>query len=292
MVDLHTHSTASDGLLTPTALADLAHREGLTALALTDHDTTAGLAEATLACEKWGIRLVPGIELDIEWETGEFHLLGLGLTQTAPLEETIVDLQRRRHERNLHIFSLMQDAGLKGDYQEVQDLAGGGQVGRPHFARYLVQKGKVDSVQGAFNHFLGKGCLFYVKKAGLDFSTALGVIHQCGGLAVMAHPLSLYLSFTKLEEYLGPWKDQGLDGIEAWHPGATRKDCQRLEALAQGLGLKVSAGSDFHGDNRKDRRLGHTAGDQAIDEEIFNQLFAGEVAERAPGLPIRDKDVS
>lgn len=288
MIDLHTHSTASDGQFSPRDLAEKAFREGLTALALTDHDTTAGLAEAGQACAARGIRFLGGIEVEIEWEAGEFHLLGLDLKNPEALGDALTDLQDRRLQRNRKIFALMQEAGLKGDYSEVEALAAGGQVGRPHFARFLVQRGKVESIQDAFTHFLGKGGTFYQKKAGLDLAQAIDLIHSAGGLALVAHPMSLYLSFTKLGEKLAEWKTLGLDGIEAWHPGAQPRECRRLEKLAREAGLKMSAGSDFHGDNRPDRRLGHTSGGQPISEKILEGLLA----ETGASVPIIENDGS
>lgn len=274
MVDLHTHSTASDGRLSPTELVALAATRALTALALTDHDTVAGLTEAALACQSKGIRFIPGIELEVESDTGEFHLLGLGFSQwQTGWVEGLEELQALREDRNRRIFQRMTEAGIVGDYEEVRELAQGGQVGRPHFARFLVHRGKVETLQEAFVHFLGRGQLFYEKKAALSLERALSLVHAGGGLALVAHPLSLQLSFTALEEKLGLWKAMGLDGIEAWHPGAEPRQCRRLEALAARWGLKVSAGSDFHGDNRPDRKLGLTAGGKPIGAEVMEGLW-------------------
>lgn len=273
MIDLHAHSTASDGLLSPSQLVTLAHKNGVTMLALTDHDTVAGLAEAAQACQQYGIRFVPGIEIEVEVDTGEFHLLGLGLhAWNSPWAGRVRQLQALRVERNLRIFEKMREAGIRGNYEEVEQLAVGGQVGRPHFARFLVQRGKVETVQEAFNHFLGRGQLFYEKKAALPLQEALDLVHTGGGLALLAHPLSLQLGFGELEERLIAWKSQGLDGLEAWHPGAEPRQCRRLEALARRCGLKVSAGSDYHGENRPGRKLGWTAGGLAIDDRFAEEL--------------------
>ncbi len=276
MIDLHSHSTASDGRLSPTKLVETAARRGLSVLALTDHDTTAGLAEAQKACQEAGITFVPGIEWEIQ-HTGEFHLLGLGLQNWGgEFQDAVLFLQSLREQRNRKIFSKMQEAGLKGHFEDIEELAQGGVVGRPHFARWLVNRGKVKTIQDAFTHFLGRGKLFYEPKAGLELGQALELIHRAGGVAVVAHPFSLGLSWEALKEQLSVWKDQGLDGLEAWHPSATTAACQRLEALAASLHLKVSAGSDFHGENRPDRVLGHTAGRQPISCRFYEQLFAVE----------------
>jgi len=275
MVDLHSHSTASDGRLSPTDLVALAARRGLSALALTDHDTVAGLDEAQRACQTQGLTLVPGIELEVESDSGEFHMLGLGLRQwetgwVAGLDK----LQALRDDRNRRIFGKMTEAGIRGDYEEVLALAQGGQVGRPHFARFLVARGKVKTIQDAFTHFLGRGQLFYEKKAALPVQEAIALLHAGGGLAIVAHPMSLQMDFRELEEKLGVWKDLGLDGVEAWHPGAEPRHCRRLERLAARWDLKISAGSDFHGDNRPDRALGLTSGARPIDSQFLEALFA------------------
>lgn len=275
MVDLHSHSTASDGRLSPTNLVALAASRRLTALALTDHDTVAGLAEAEQAANDCGIRFVPGIELEVESETGEFHLLGLGISAwNREWSRRLDEIQVMRDQRNRRIFAKMTDAGIRGDYDEVRQLAQGGQVGRPHFAQFLVNRGKVETIQDAFNHFLGNGRLFYEKKAALPLPQALDLVHDGGGVAVIAHPMSLQLNYAELEPKLEAWKALGLDGIEAWHPGTDPRHCRRLEAMARRVGLKVSAGSDFHGENRPDRQLGLTSGGRTIEDNVLEELLA------------------
>ena len=275
MVDLHSHSTASDGRLSPAGLVALAASRGLKALALTDHDTVAGLGEAEQAAGAAGIRFVPGIELEVESSTGEFHLLGLGLSQwKTAWARRLDEIQLLREERNRRIFAKMTQAGIRGGYDEVRALAQGGQVGRPHFAQFLVNRGKVETIQDAFHHFLGAGRQFYEKKAALPLPRALELVHEGGGLAVVAHPTSLQLTFGELEERFAEWQALGLDGVEAWHPGTEPRHCRRLETAARRLGLKVSAGSDFHGENRPDRQLGLTSGGRPIDDSVLEELLA------------------
>lgn len=274
MIDLHSHSTASDGRLSPRELVLLAARDGLKALALTDHDTIAGWDDAERSARETGLVFVPGVEIEIESPTGEFHLLALGLSRSCPdLEAELGRLRESREERNLKIFQKMKEAGVSGEYAEVVESALGGVVGRPHLARFLVQKGRVASVKEAFDKFLGRGQMFYEKKAGLDLARALELVHRAGGIALVAHPLSLYLSLAKLEERFTEWKDLGLDGLEAYHPGAPLAKCQQLEDLGRRLGLRISAGSDFHGDNRPDRRLGHTSGGRPIGDEFYKEVL-------------------
>ncbi|MDR3161993.1 MAG: PHP domain-containing protein [Spirochaetaceae bacterium] len=277
MIDLHTHSTASDGSFSPAALIDAAADQGLTVLALTDHDTMNGLEEAQNKALVRGIRFIPGIELEIAWRPeipqGEFHLLGLGISRpSASFLEAVAELTRLREERNRKILDAMRKMDIGIDLEEVAALSGGGSIGRPHFAAALVRRGLVKNQEQAFSRFLGKGKPFYVPKAALEFSTAAALIKESGGLAVLAHPMSLYLSWGRLPSLVRELKDRGLDGIEAWHPTAKVGACRRLEALGLSLGLFITAGSDFHGEWRPDRKLGITAGNRRISEAVLEAI--------------------
>ncbi|GHU80830.1 phosphatase [Spirochaetia bacterium] len=290
MVDLHTHSSASDGALNPGQLIDEAAKRGLKAIALTDHDTLRGLEEAGKEAESRGIALIPGIELEISWElsspeanapaspviNGEFHLLGLGIRRPSQdFLDTLGDLAGVRERRNLQILDRMREAGINADYKEVLALAGGGSVGRPHFAALLIGRKLAKNQEQAFNRYLGKGKPFYVPKAGLEFRRAVELIRASGGIAVLAHPMSLYVSWGRLPDLMKHLADMGLDGIEAWHPTAKVSACKRLENLGKSLGLAITAGSDFHGAAiRPDRKLGFTAGNRKIDDEILAQIEA------------------
>ncbi|MDR2313696.1 MAG: PHP domain-containing protein [Spirochaetaceae bacterium] len=298
MIDLHTHSSASDGSLSPARLVEQAARVGVGALALTDHDTLAGLEEAKNAAEALKIRFIPGVELEIQPEKpgrgpsagaepedpqagwggilsmkGEFHLLGLGISRvTAEFHSTLDWLRGARERRNLIMIEKMKNAGIEADYGSVKAFAGGMLVARPHFALFLISKKVVKNQEQAFRRWLGKGRPFYAPREGLAFAEALRLIHQAGGAAVLAHPLSLYVSWGRLPDLFARLKDQGLDGIEAWHPNAGAGACKRLEELGRRLGLCITAGSDFHGSSRPDRKLGHTAGGRAIDDRFLEAL--------------------
>jgi len=280
MIDLHTHSRASDGALSPTELIELAHRRGLSALALTDHDTVGGLEEAREAAARRGIRFIPGIELEIAWKSaqdhGEFHLLGLGIRpETAALQEALAERRRCREARNRGILEkLATELGVHADYADLQNLSGGGSIGRPHFALLLAQRGLVKTPLQAFDRYLGRGRPLYAPMVGMELDQAIRVIREAGGIAVVAHPLSLYVSWGRLTGLLQDFAAQGLGGIEAWHSNATVHACRRLEAMAGSLGLSVTAGSDFHGEARPDRRLGLTAGGLEIDDR-FLSVFCG-----------------
>ena len=287
MIDLHTHSTASDGSLSPSELISEAKRRGLSAIALTDHDTLGGLEEAARAAEDLGLRFIPGIEIEIcrfrptareescaetpaPEVSGEFHLLGLGISRPsrAFLDE-VAGLSRRREARNREILDRMHELSIDASYEEIQALAGGHSVGRPHFAAFLVERRIAKNREQAFARYLGKGKAFYVPTEGMDFEKALSGIKESGGIAVLAHPMSLYVAWGRLPELVQSLKDQGLDGLEAWHPTAKVRTCKRLEELALSLGLAVTAGSDFHGEARPDRKLGITAGGKKIDDAFL-----------------------
>jgi predicted metal-dependent phosphoesterase TrpH len=275
MIDLHTHSRASDGELTPPELLQFARKRGLAAIALTDHDTIDGLEEAREEAIRQGIQFIPGIELDVGYEpvtrNGEFHLLGLGLKTIGPgFREALRDIRRKREERNLLILErIEEELGVKVDYGEVQAISGGGALGRPHFATLLVNRRIVKNQEQAFAKYLGKGRPLYMEKEKLGFSQALGLIREAGGIPVLAHPLSLRLSWGKLPAFITTLAAQGLAGIEAWHPSAKVQACKRLEALGKSLGLYITAGSDFHGSFRPDRKLGFTAGARPIDDSFL-----------------------
>jgi len=285
MIDLHTHSTASDGSFSPSALIAEAAKRGLSAIALTDHDTTGGLNEASKAAKENGIRFIPGIEIEIAWNAnGEFHLLGLGLGELKDgFTRVLEELSRRREERNMEIVDRMNKAGIEVSYSEISKQAGrsetgtatsGRSIGRPHFAAYLAEKKIVKNRKQAFSRYLGKGRPFYIPKVGLEFDLALKTIHESGGIAVLAHPMSLYTAWGKLPELIKSLKEKGLDGIEAWHPSTKVSYCKRLEELGRKLGLYITAGSDFHGEARKDRKLGVTAGGKIISETFLEDIPA------------------
>ena len=302
MIDLHTHSTASDGSLSPSSLVEEAIKRGLSAIALTDHDTVGGLAEAADAARGKGIRFIPGIELQILWDEengGEFHLLGLGIQKPSPgFMAAVEDLARRREERNLEIIRKMNAAGLEASYDDICRIARAESndeeagtsfaksIGRPHFAAFLVMKKIVRNREQAFARYLGKGKPFYVPKAGLEFEQTAALIRESGGIAVLAHPMSLYVSWGRLPGLVKNLKERGLDGLEAWHPTAKESACRRLEELGRNMELHVTAGSDFHGEARPDRKLGITAGGKKIADSYLEELLIPHSSFLIPHSPL------
>ena len=274
MIDLHTHSDASDGELTPSALVDLASVSGITALALTDHDTLTGLEEAERRANEVGMRFIPGVETEVEFEPGEFHLLGLGMDQypTGPLENFLEEIRRRRNTRNSEMVSLMNTGGLSITLEELDLLAGGEVTGRLHFARWLINQKQAKNVPDCFERWLGPGCPYHVPKQLPKLEEALEAIHTSGGKTVIAHPMSLWISWGRMGKYIPEWKEIGLDGIEARHSGASKREASRFEELAVQNGMFITGGSDFHGTGRPDRRLGYGAEDIPLEDDLLNQF--------------------
>lgn len=272
MVDLHTHSTASDGSLSPGELASLSLKTGLSVWALTDHDTVDGIDEAAAACAGTAVRFVPGVELAVQWRSpGEFHLLGYGISPDDRVLRSLLDeAAASRVRRNEKMADLFRREGVEIDMDKIRECAGGkGVVGRPHFARYLVAAGVVKNVDHAFSRYLAVNKPCYVERENVGLEQAVAAITHAGGVPVIAHPLSLYVSWGKMERTIAAIRGSGVRGLEAWHPGARVADCRRLEKIAATLGMAVTGGSDFHGAARPDRKLGFTAGNKGIEDRFF-----------------------
>lgn len=273
MIDLHVHTTASDGQYSPTQIIQMAAEKNINLLAITDHDTINGIEEGKIAAEKAGITLIPGVELNINFPTGEFHLLGLGLkTFSSSFTQILETLVYNREQRNIQMITKMQSAGVDISLEEMQTEFPNTILGRPHFAAMLVKKGFVKDRQVAFDKYLGKGRPWFVDRVGSNLDEAIIAIKESGGVPVVAHPMSLYLSWGKLPDTLKDFYERGIAGIEAYHPGARVTDCIRLEETARKIGLFVTAGSDFHGEKiRADRKLGHTCGKKKIEDRFWTE---------------------
>jgi hypothetical protein len=259
--DLHTHTTASDGTLTPTELVRAARERGLSLLAITDHDTTAGVAEARRAAAGDGaaVRIVPGVELSAEGPPGKCHLLGLGIDpDDETLREALARLSGDRQTRNARMAERLRALGVPLTLDEVAAVApAGANVGRPHFAQALVEKGIVVTLKEAFDRFLGDGAPAYVAKAVLSPADAIALIHGAGGRAFVAHPGLLRL--REHETHEGRLRDLqalGMDGVEAYYGAHAPAQTERFLRLARKLGLLVTGGSDFHGANKPEVLLG------------------------------------
>ncbi len=245
--DLHSHSNISDGALSPTDLVRRAHEHGVTALALTDHDTTAGLAEAKIASEAAGIRLISGIELSASWQNKTLHIIGLGIDpQYPPLLNAIRDLQVIRFERAEKIAAKLEKKRIPGALAAVMASAGNSMITRTHFADFLVSQFHVSNQQEAFDRYLAKGKSAYVATVWADMALAVNWITQSGGVAVLAHPLRYKLTPNVMKRLLPAFKDAGGQGIEVITGRCNADEIKLAAYYANIYDLAGSVGSDFH----------------------------------------------
>jgi predicted metal-dependent phosphoesterase TrpH len=276
-VDLHAHSTASDGTFPPADVVRLAKEAGLVGLALTDHDTVAGLAEASAEASRLGLAFVPGIEISAipPVDNGTLHILGYGIDpQNAVLEEMARQLIDARDNRNPRIVARLRELGVDVTMDEALAQAQGGVMGRPHIAALLVKKGVVKTIKQAFDEYLGQGGKAYFDKERLTPRDAIGRIRQAGGLPVVAHPIQLRTSNdAQLQQVIKDLVDLGLAGIEVIHSDHGPAEVEKYTGLADRYNLLKTGGSDFHGTNKKDINLG-TANGRRIPRGWMDELLA------------------
>lgn len=250
-VDLHMHSTASDGSRAPGDVVREAKRVGLAAIALTDHDTLAGLPEAEQVGREIGVRVVRGIELSAVEGDVETHILGLHLADTTAMEAQLIALREMRRTRAERMVVKLNDLGVRVEMAAVLEQSAGGAIGRPHVARALIAEGWAVDFRDAFERYLGNGKPAYVAKDRLAARDAIDLIHGAGGIAVLAHPAQ-----GGTRERIEAFVRDGLDGVEVRHPSHSSEDIARLGALVEHFGLVPSGGSDWHGASEGARTLG------------------------------------
>jgi len=273
VIDLHTHSTVSDGTEPPARVVDLAAAAGCTAVALTDHDRLDGLEEAADRAQTIGIRLVPGCELSCVSATGGMHLLVYFVSATSqPLADSLTRLQRARDARNAVMVERLRQLGLPITAEELHAEAGGIGVGRPHMAAVLLRNGAVTSIEEAFDRYLAQGRPGYVDKERLTPPDAIALARASGGVAVLAHPLTLGLSWGGLDVAVRELAALGLGGVEAVYARYSLEERSRLAAVASSAGLATTGGSDFHGAYKPGLEIGLGYGDLAVGEELLLAL--------------------
>jgi 3',5'-nucleoside bisphosphate phosphatase len=285
VIDLHTHSTISDGSAPPGTIPEMAAAAGCSAVALTDHDSLEGLAAAWASAADVGITLVPGCEVSCRKPPpppghprvgGSVHVLVYFVEPgEGPLQDELVTLRRDRAERNLRLRERLAALGVPVDYDAmVADAGGEAGLGRPHFARALVRAGAAADMDDAFDRFLADGRAAYVPKARLSPSDVAGLARASGGVAVLAHPLTLGLDPPRLERLVGELAGAGLGGLEAVYGRYTPDERRGLTRMAKRLGLVATGGSDYHGTFKPDLEVGTGTGDLDVPDSALEELAA------------------
>jgi predicted metal-dependent phosphoesterase TrpH len=263
-IDLHMHSTASDGSDAPEAVAALAERNGLAVISLTDHDSLEGIPAAAARAESAGIRLIPGVELSVHEEGTDVHLLAYGFDPGDPdLVQAIARYKDARRERARKILARLKGLGIRVPLETVEEIARGGAIGRPHVAEALLQAGHIETFNEAFQRFLGAHAPAYVAKAVVRLEEAVRVVKDAGGVTVLAHPGTL-----NRDHLIPGWARRGLDGIEVWHAKHDAAAIARYQGYAKLHGLLMTGGSDYHGE----RTPAVTIGSVPIPESILIPL--------------------
>ena len=291
-IDLHAHTDASDGSLSPTELVELALQQKLSAVGITDHDTIYGWDEAFAAGQKLGVEIVPGVELSTSYEGGRFHLLGYYIDPNSELIQVLERIQAARRNRNGEILDNLRELGLPLEESEVRAFAGeNGQLGRPHFAQAMIKRGYVATTQEAFDRYLADGQPAYATKAVLSPQEAIGLIHDAGGVSVWAHPpLNRNFTLEQLEEKLAEWKSWGLDGIETFYSRYTPGETRWAEAARQRFDLLESGGSDWHGQSKPDIQLGETQTGQSVPNRVLDALKQRVQTNRRDAMAQRESE--
>ncbi len=272
-IDLHVHTTASDGTCSPAEVVRIAKEKGLSAIAITDHDTVAGYAEAAAEGERVGLEVVPGMEISTRY-LGPVHILGYYLDTKSPVLNEVTDwLVQDRDKRNRKMARLMQEDGLPVDYDEMRERFGA-VIGRPHFAEVLVELGLAENVQDAFARYVERGQKYYAARNFLPIERSIRLIREAGGVPVMAHPFQYKLQDAQLRELLDLCVKNGLMGMECRYSGYTEEQVQYLLALAKEYSLVPTGGSDFHGSVKPHIALGDGTGGLFVPYRFLNGVKA------------------
>ncbi|MEA4849528.1 MAG: PHP domain-containing protein [Clostridiaceae bacterium] len=241
--DLHIHTTASDGLLSPGEVVRWSKVKRLAAIGITDHDTVKGISPAEEAASKYGVEIVPGIELSTIFEDEEIHILGYYIDYKALwFTDTLEEIQNSRYERAEKIVNKLNKMGIDITLDQVRDIADEGAMGRPHIARAMIDKGYIGNIKEAFNEYIGKDCPAYVERYKLSSSEAIGMVRSLGGISVLAHP-----GLIKNKSNIGKIIDLGIDGIEVYHTKHDDETVRNMLAIAASRKLLITGGSDCHG---------------------------------------------
>lgn len=271
-IDLHVHSSASDGTLAPAQVVKLAYDKGLSAIALTDHDTVMGIEEAMSI--PLPIEVIPGIELSAGYGDGDIHILGLYINyKSEKLIKISEDVIKERDWRNNKMAENLAAAGIDITVEKIREIAGAdGVITRAHFARFLVDNNYVRDKHEAFSKYLATDTPYFVKRRYLSPEECISIILECNGIPVLAHPMLYKLPRTELEVLINRLKSAGLAGIEAIYSTYTPEEEDYVRALADRFELKITGGSDFHGSNKPDINIGSGRGNLSIPYSLLSQL--------------------
>ncbi|MCK5506686.1 MAG: PHP domain-containing protein [Thermodesulfovibrionia bacterium] len=271
LIDLHIHSTHSDGVLKPAELVDLAESQGLSAIAITDHDTVSGTDEAIQRGHEKGIEVISGIEISSWHDETSMHILGYRFRHDdRQFKSRLQLLQHGRETRNVRIIENLNKLGIRVELEELLQYSEYGQTGRPHIARLLVDKGVAKTIDLAFKYYLRRGAAAYAERFRFSAHDAIAMIQEAGGIAVLAHPSSLDPSLRSIPFLLKELCQAGLDGVEVYYPSHSPKAVKALVKMAKDLGLLMTGGSDFHDSERS----GNNASEWARKTNIPYDLVA------------------
>lgn len=274
MIDLHVHSTFSDGSLTPSELVLYAGKKKLTAMALTDHDTVSGIDEAIVAAANTNIKIIPGIELSTSYNNKDIHMLGLNIDyRNKDFLNRISDFKNHRDHRNYKMVELIQKQGFEISEEAISERFPDSVITRAHYAVWLQEKGYVTSKDEAFRKYLSPGCPCYVPKTTVTPMEAIDIIHCAGGIAILAHPLLYGFSMAALDSFVGELAANNLNGIEAIYSCNKWTDEHLMKALASKYNLIISGGSDFHGDAKPDLELGTGYGNLIVPDGVLDNIL-------------------
>lgn len=274
-VDLHVHSTRSDGTLTPTELVHYAIEKHLSAFALTDHDTVDGIDEALEAAQGKNIRVIPGIEYSTEYHNGDVHIVGLFIDYKSPVfVDYLTRFKQSRLDRNHKLCANLQTAGFDITYEALVDMFPGAVITRAHYAKFLLEKGYVKSLNEAFERYLGDHTPYFVHREKITPKEVIEVTRKAGGVPILAHPTLYKLGKEQLNILVATLKEQGIMGIECIYSTYTHSDEREIKALAQKYDLLPSGGSDFHGGTKPGLDLGCGYGKLFVPEEYLTNLEA------------------
>lgn len=273
LIDLHVHSNASDGSCTPAEIVLEAEKMGLTAIALTDHDTVDGIDEAILTADSLNVEVIPGIELSCVWREKEIHILGLFINHhSSELLDFLESARNRRRTRNLEVLAALNKDGFN---ITLSDLLGGNEktvITRAHFAQALLKNGYVTSAEQAFKKYLSPGCPYYRKKEEITPEEAMNALKAASAFPVLAHPCQYKFGWAALEELVSQLKAQGMKGLECYHSSNNQDESGKLRKLASRYRLCPTGGSDFHGAAKPDISLGYGRGNLRVSALFLDDI--------------------